>query len=233
MAVLLFSQLLSKWPAEGARHFYVSSASLMTVEKGLRTPRVTCKSMGSCAPAPAPLCPSVTGCTRVISPVCHSTPGPCSPPYATESRSDTSCVRFIRFPLASMWAFVPAEAFQGLHLPVEMLLFSCKPLAACLPGLIAGEQGWPASMTVGMHSYEVLSKSHIFSGAKGKDFCSVTASVALGLTQLFYLLERSSLSLARRPLSFCLSVSALRFLGLPGWWWSCDVLNTNSEAEHM
>lgn len=128
---------------------------------------------------------------------------------------------------------MPAKIFQGLYLLVEMLLFGCKSLTARLPGLLAGEQGWPASTTAGTRSYEVLSKSHIFAGVKGKDFCGVTASAAPGLTRLFYLLEHSSLSLARRPLSFCLSVSALGFLGLPGWWWSCDVLNTNSEAEHM
>ena len=229
MAILLFHDFLASGRQDRARHFHVSSVSLTAPEKGLRTPRVT----GSCALAPALLCPSFTGYTWVISPVCHSSPSLCSPLDATRSRSDTSRVRCVHFPLALLWAFVPAKVFQGLYLPVEMLLFSCKSLAACLPRLLAGEQGWPGSTTAGTCSYEVLSKSHIFAGVKGKDFCSVTASAAPDLTRLFYLLERFSLSLARRPLSFCLSVSALGFLGLPGWWWSCDVLNTNSEAEHM
>lgn len=125
---------------------------------------------------------SFTGYTWVISPVCHSTPGLCSPPDAARSRSDTSPVHCIHFPLALLWAFVPAKVFQDLCLPVEMLLFGCKSLAAPLPGLLGGEQGWPASMTAGTRSYEVLSKSHIFAGVKGKDFCGVTASAAPGLT---------------------------------------------------
>ena len=128
---------------------------------------------------------------------------------------------------------MPTEVFQGLCLPVEMVLFGCKSLTAHLPELLSGEKGWPAGMTAGTCSYEVLNKSHISAEVKGKDFYRVTASTAPGLTRLFYLLEHFSLSLARRPLSFCFSVSTLGFLGLPGWWWSCDVLNTNSEAEHM
>lgn len=166
----------------------------------------------------------------MISPVCHLTPGPVS---LTSLRSDTSHVCCIYFSLALLWAFVPTKVFQGLYLPVEILFSGCKSLIVHLPGLLAAGQGWPASTTADTCSYEVLSQSHIFVGVKGKDFYSVTASVALGLTQLFYLLERSSLSVARRPLSFCLPVSALGFLGLPGWWCSCDVLNTNSETEHM
>lgn len=233
MAILLFHDFLASGWQGGVRRFYVRSMSLTAPEKGLRTPRVTCRVTGSCAPAPALLCLSFTGYTWVISPVCPSTPGPCCSPDATRSRPDTPRVRCIHFPLALLRAFVPAKVFQGLYLPVEMLPFSSRSLAVHRPGLLAGEQGWPDSMTAGTCSYQVLSKSHIFAGVKGKDFCGVTASAAPGLTQLFYLLEHSSLSLARRPLSFCLSVSALGFLGLPGWWWSCDVLNTNSEAEHM
>lgn len=135
----------------------------------------------------------------MVSSVCHSMPGLVS---LTGSRSDTSHVCCMHFSLTLLWAFVPTKVFQGFYLPVEMLFSGCESLTAHLPGLLAVGQGWPASTTAG--SYEVLNKSHIFVGVKGKDFCSVRASVSLGLTQLFYLLEHSSFSLARRPLSFCL-----------------------------
>lgn len=66
----------------------------------------------------------------------------------------------MHFPLALLWAFAPrAKVFQGLYLPVEMLLFGCKFLTQHLLGLLAGEQDWPASKTAGTHSYQMLNKS--------------------------------------------------------------------------
>lgn len=131
---------------------------------------MTCRVTGSCASAPASLCPSFTGYTWVISPVCHSTLCLCGPPGAASLRSDTSHVRCMHFPLALLRAFVPAKIFQGMYLPVETLLFSCKSLAARLPGLLAGEHGWPASTTAGTRSYEVLSKSCIFFWSERQGF---------------------------------------------------------------